>query len=332
MILPQTMMYIAVREPGGAEKLQAAQMPVPQPATGQVLIRVMAVGVNRADLLQRAGNYPPPAGESDILGLEVSGEIVAIGADVTAWKKGDVVCALLASGGYAEYVTAHAALCLPIPSGVSMIDAAGLPEAAFTAMSNLMLTGQLRAGETVLIHAGGSGVGTFAIQLAHAIGARLFTTVGTDEKQDFCRDLGAEIAINYRREDFISKIMAATDGRGVDVILDMIGGATTEKNIGLLATDGRLLLIAYPDGPRAQLHLPTLLQKRLHIIGTTLRARPLSQKSAIAAAVKAEVWPLIAAGKIRPVTYQTLKLTEAAIAHRILESRQHIGKIILTVS
>lgn len=330
MTLPKTITCIIAREPGGAEKLHAVKMPMPVPGAGQVLIRQMASGVNRADILQRAGKYPPPEGESEVLGLEIAGEIAACGGGVTEWKIGDVVCALLGSGGYAEYAVADAALCLPIPSGVSIIDAAGLPEAAFTVVSNLMLAAQLRAGETILIHAGASGVGTFAIQLAHAMGARVITTVGGAEKEIFCRDLGAELAINYRREDFLPKIIEATRGRGVDVVLDMLGGPAVEKNLEALATGGRLVIIACPEGPRAQIRLPMLMQKRLQIMGTTLRSRPLSEKSAIAAVVQVQVWPLLASGKIRPVTYQQLKLSEAAVAHRIIESRQHIGKIVLT--
>ena len=330
MNLPTTMNHIAVREPGGADKMFITQSPVPKPAAGQVLIRVMASGVNRADILQRGGKYPPPMGESEILGLEVAGEIVALGTGVENHKIGDTVCALLAGGGYAEYAVADAALCLPIPDGVNITDAAGLPEVVFTAYSNLMMAAQLRAGETVLIHAGASGVGSLAIQLAHTIGARVITTVGGPEKQVFCEDLGAEVAINYRQGDFLPSVLDATGGRGVDVILDMIGGATTEKNIELLATGGRLVMIACPEGAKAQIKLPVLMQKRLQVIGTTLRARPLTEKSAIAAAVRENVWPLFESGKIRPVTYQQLKLSEATIAHRILESRQHIGKVVLT--
>jgi len=330
MTLAATMHQITLREPGNADKMHLTQAPVPQLHGGQVLIRVTASGVNRADLLQRAGKYPPPAGASDILGLEVSGEIAAAGEGVTAWKVGDTVCALLSGGGYAEYAVAEAALCLPIPEGVSMTDAAGLPEATFTAYSNLVMAAKLHADEWILIHAGASGVGVMAIQLARALGAHVITTVSSAEKQHFCAALGADLAINYSHDDFVSKVIAHTHGIGVQVILDMIGGATTERNLELLATNGRMVIIACPEGPYTQLRLTTLMQKRLQVIGTTLRSRPLAEKVAIAAAVREQVWPLFASGKIKPVTYQQLKLSEAPVAHRILESRQHIGKIVLT--
>jgi len=330
MNLPDTMNHIGLREHGGADKMHIVHSPLPQPHAGQVLIRVMASGVNRADIMQRTGKYPPPPGVPDVLGLEVAGEIIALGEGVTAWHVGDIVCALVSGGGYAEYAVAEAGLCLPIPDDVHITDAAGLPEAVFTAYSNLVMTAHLHAGEIVLIHAGASGVGTMAIQLARALGAHVITTVGTHEKQTFCTDLGAELAINYTREDFASKVIAHTHGAGVNVILDMIGGVTTEKNLELLATNGRMVVIACPYGPSTHIRLTTLMQKRLQVMGTTLRSRPLAEKIAIAEAVREQVWPLFAVGKIKPVTYQQLKLSEAPVAHRILESRQHIGKIILT--
>lgn len=330
--IPAQMNFINVASPGGADCLQIASTAVPQPGAGQVLIRVAAAGVNRADILQREGKYPAPAGASDILGLEVSGEIAAVGANVTQWKMGDAVCALLPGGGYAEYAVADAGCCLPIPDGVSMIDAAGLPEVAFTAYSNLIMSAGLRPNETILIHSGASGVGTFAIQLAHAHGARVFTTVGSPEKQVVCKELGAEAVINYRSEDFSSALQKLTDGKGVHVIFDMLGGTATEKNIDLLTTGGRLVIIACPEGAKAQVNLVKLMQKRLQLHGTTLRSRPLAEKAEIAAHLRAEIWPLFAQGKLRPVTYQTVKLAEAGVAHRILESRQQIGKVILTMA
>ncbi|HCM84097.1 MAG TPA: NAD(P)H-quinone oxidoreductase [Rhodospirillaceae bacterium] len=314
-----------------ADGLQIKTGPVPQPGAGQVLIRVAAAGVNRADILQRMGKYPPPQDASDIIGLEVSGEIIALGANVAQWRAGDMVCALLSGGGYAEYAVADAACCLPIPDSVSIVDAAGIPEVAFTAYSNLIMAGGLQPNETILIHAGASGVGTFAIQLAHAHGARIFATVGSPEKQIFCKDLGAEAVINYRTEDFLPTVQRLTDGKGVDMILDVLGGSATEKNIDLLATGGRLIVIACPDGARAQINLVRLMQKRLQLRGTTLRSRPLAEKAEIAAHLQATIWPMFANKKLRPVIYQTLKLSEAAIAHRIMESRQNIGKLVLTV-
>lgn len=328
--IPATMQYVTVSSPGGADRLKMATGPVPQPGAGQVLIHVAAAGVNRADILQREGKYPPAPGMTDVIGLEVSGEIVAVGEGVTSWKKGDMVCALLQGGGYAEYAIADAVCCLPIPEGVSIVDAAALPEVAFTVYSNLITAGKLQPNETVLIHAGASGVGTFAIQLAHAMGARVITTVGTEEKQIFCTSLGAELAINYRREDFVPAVMNHTAGEGVDVILDVLGGSSTVRNMDLLKTGGRLIVIACPEGAKAQINLVKLMQKRLHLCGTTLRSRPLAEKAEIAAHLKAEVWPLFASGKLQPIVFQKLKLTESHVAHRLLESRQHIGKVILT--
>ncbi len=322
------MQHMFVPKYGPAENMQMTQSSVPYPGAGQVLIRVAASGVNRADILQRQGKYAPPAGTSDILGLEVSGEIIALGSDVVTHKIGDFVCALLSGGGYAEYVVADSVLCLPIPDGVSLVDAAGLPEVVFTAYSNMVMAGRLQVGESVLIHSGASGVGTMAIQLAHAMGARVFATVGNMEKQVFCEYLGAEKTINYSQVDFLPAMREITDG--IDVVLDMLGGTATEKNIDLLKTNGRLVVIACPDGAHARINLVKMMQKRLTLHGSTLRSRPLTEKAKIAAEITTKVWPLFASGKIRPVTYQTLKLSEAIIAHRILESRAHIGKVVLT--
>lgn len=322
--------YVQVASPGGPDVLRVAQMALPQPGDRQILIRVAAAGINRADILQREGKYPPPVGASEILGLEVSGEVVACGANVEQFRVGDMVCALLSGGGYAEYAVADVGCCLPVPDGVSITDAAGIPEVAFTAYSNLVMQAKMQPNETVLIHAGASGVGSFAIQMAHAMGARVIATVGSPEKQIFCKDLGAESVINYSAEDFLPAVQKLADK--VDIVLDMLGGAATEKNLELLASGGRLVVIACPNGAKVQVNLVRLMQKRQQLHGTTLRSRPLAEKAEIAARLKADIWPLFAQGKLRPVTYQTLGLSEAAIAHQMLESRQQMGKVILTMA
>jgi NADPH:quinone reductase len=305
---------------------------VPRPAAGEVLIRVAAAGINRPDILQRTGNYPPPPGASPVLGLEVSGTVAALGAEVTGWHEGDAVCALVAGGGYAEYCVAPAPQCLPVPKGVALVDAAGLPETFFTVWTNVFDRGRLATGESFLVHGGSSGIGTTAIQLARAFGARVFATAGSPEKCAVCRDLGAERAIDYRQEDFVAVLKEATQGRGVDVILDMAGGPYVEKNLRSLALEGRLVQIAFLQGSKVTLDLAHLMVRRQTITGSTLRPRPVADKAAIARNLRDKIWPLIEAGKVRPVIDRTFPLAEAAAAHRLMESSTHIGKILLRTS
>ena len=330
--IPAQMHHIAMEAPGGPEVLVLATGPVPRPATGEVLIRVAAAGINRPDILQRTGNYPPPPGASPILGLEVSGTVAALGAEVAGWHEGDAVCALVAGGGYAEYCVAPAPQCLPVPKGVALVDAAGLPETFFTVWTNVFDRGRLAAGESFLVHGGSSGIGTTAIQLARAFGARVFATAGSPEKCAVCRDLGAERAIDYRQEDFVAILKEATQGRGVDVILDMVGGPYVEKNLRSLALEGRLVQIAFLQGSKVTLDLAHLMMRRQTITGSTLRPRPVAEKAAIARNLRDKVWPLIEAGKVRPVIDRTFPLAEAAAAHRLMESSAHIGKILLRTS
>lgn len=327
--LPKDMRHIAMTAPGGPEVLTLATGPVPRPAAGEVLIRVAAAGINRPDILQRTGNYPPPPGASPILGLEVSGAVAALGPEVTGLNEGDEVCALVAGGGYAEYCVAPAPQCLPVPKGVSLVDAAGLPETFFTVWSNVFDRGRLGRGESFLVHGGSSGIGTTAIQLAHAFGARVFATAGSPEKCAVCRDLGAERAIDYRQEDFVAVLKEATQGRGVDVILDMVGGPYVEKNLRSLAPEGRLVQIAFLQGSKVTLDLAHLMVRRQTLTGSTLRPRPVADKAAIARNLRDKVWPLIEAGKVRPIIDRTFPLAEAAAAHRLMESSTHIGKILL---
>lgn len=330
--IPAQMHHIAMEAPGGPEVLVLATGPVPRPATGEVLIRVAAAGINRPDILQRTGNYPPPPGASPILGLEVSGTVAALGAEVAGWHEGDAVCALVAGGGYAEYCVAPAPQCLPVPKGVALVDAAGLPETFFTVWTNVFDRGRLAAGESFLVHGGSSGIGTTAIQLARAFGARVFATAGSPEKCAVCRDLGAERAIDYRQEDFVAVLKEATQGRGVNVILDMVGGPYVEKNLRSLAVEGRLVQIAFLQGSKVTLDLAHLMMRRQTITGSTLRPRPVAEKAAIARNLRDKVWPLIEAGKVRPVIDRTFPLAEAAAAHRLMESSAHIGKILLRTS
>jgi len=330
--LPKDMRHIAMTAPGGPEVLTLATGPVPRPAAGEVLIRVAAAGINRPDILQRTGNYPPPPGASPILGLEVSGAVAALGPEVTGLNEGDEVCALVAGGGYAEYCVAPAPQCLPVPKGVSLVDAAGLPETIFTVWSNVFDRGRLGRGESFLVHRGSSGIGTTAIQLAHAFGARVFATAGSPEKCAVCRDLGAERAIDYRQEDFVAVLKEATQGRGVDVILDMVGGPYVEKNLRSLAPEGRLVQIAFLQGSKVTLDLAHLMVRRQTLTGSTLRPRPVADKAAIARNLRDKVWPLIEAGKVRPIIDRTFPLAEAAAAHRLMESSTHIGKILLRTS
>lgn len=316
---------------GGPEVLRLVARPTPQPAAGEVLIRVAAAGVNRPDLLQRAGKYPPPAGASDIPGLEVAGEIAAVGADVTRWRSGDKVCALLSGGGYADYATAPEGQCLPVPEGLSLIEAAALPETAFTVWANLFESGGLQAGAAVLIHGGAGGVGTTAIQMAKAAGACVFVTAGSAAKLEACLRLGADCAINYHEEDFVNVIARETGEQGVDIVLDCVGGAYVPRNLAALAPLGRHVSIATQMGRMTTIDLRLVMQQRLTLTGSTLRARTVAEKTRLAGEIEAKVWPWIAAGKVKPLIYQTFALKDAAEAHKMMESGAHIGKIALEV-
>ncbi len=330
--IPLTMTAIEISEPGGPDMLKPTRRDTPKPGSGEILIRVAAAGINRPDLLQRQGNYPPPPGASDIPGLEVAGYVAALGDDVTGWRVDDAVCALLAGGGYAEFALAPAEQCLPVPDGLSMIEAAALPETIFTCWTNLIDGGHLKSGETVLIHGGSSGIGTTGIQLAKALGAMVFVTAGSPEKCAACLTLGATLAIDYKAEDFVKAVKAATGGRGVDVVLDMVGGDYVRRNIDAMAPGGRHVSIAVLGGPEATIPIFKIMQKRLILTGSTLRARPAREKGAIAAVLRATVWPMIAAGAIKPLIHATFPLDRAADAHRALEAGDHIGKLVLTVS
>lgn len=328
--LPQTMRAIEISNPGGPEVLKPCERPTPTPAPDEVLIRIAAAGVNRPDVLQRAGAYPPPPGASDLPGLEASGEIVAIGASVSKWAVGDRVCALLAGGGYADYAVAHQDLALPVPAGLSMEQAAALPETFFTVWTNVFDRAGLKAGETFLVHGGSSGIGTTAIQLANAFGARVFTTVGGADKVELCKSLGAEIAVNYREQDYVDVLRAATDGRGVDVILDMVGGDYIPRNVKLAADQGRIVQIAFLQGPKVELNFVQVMIKRLTITGSTLRPRTTEEKSAIADNLRQHVWPLIETGRVAPVMHNAFPMDQAAKAHALMETSTHMGKIMLT--
>ncbi len=328
---PDTMKVIEISEAGGPEVLKPAERPVPQPGEGEVLIKVAAAGVNRPDCLQRQGSYPPPPGASDIPGLEIAGEVVALGAGVTAPRIGDKVCALVTGGGYAEYCPAPAPQCLPIPKGYSLEQAAALPETFFTVWVNVFDRSALKPGESFLVHGGTSGIGTTAIQLAKAFGCTVFATAGSPEKVKACAELGADRAINYREEDFVEVVKEATGGKGVDVILDMVGGSYIPRDIKAMAPDGRLSFIAFLGGPKAEVNFTAVMMKRLTITGSTLRARSVAVKAALAEALKEKVWPLLDQGKIAPVMAASFPLAEAAKAHELMESSSHIGKIVLTL-
>lgn len=329
--LPAQMAAIEIAEPGGPEVLRPTTRPTPRPGAGEVLIRVQAAGVNRPDVMQRKGQYPPPPGASDIPGLEIAGEIVALGDGVAGLGLGDTVCALVAGGGYAEYCAAAAPLCLPVPAGLGAVEAAALPETCFTVWDNVFTRGRLSAGETLLVHGGSSGIGTMAIQLARATGARVLTTAGSDEKCRACKELGAELAINYRTEDFVELVKDATGGKGVDVVLDMVGGDYVGRNLNALAHGGRLVQIAIQKGTKAEIAVHLIMVKQITFTGSTLRARPVAQKAEIADALRRKVWPLIEKGTVKPLIHQTFPLREAAEAHRLMDSSAHIGKIVLTV-
>jgi NADPH2:quinone reductase len=328
--IPTTMAAVEIAAPGGPEALRTCRRPTPAPGPGEVLIRAVAAGVNRPDVMQRRGLYPPPPGASDLPGLEVAGEVVAVGEGVADPAPGARVSALVAGGGYAEYCAVPVALCLPIPQGLSLIEAAALPETFFTVWTNVFERGGLRAGERFLVHGGTSGIGTTAIQLAREFGAEVFATAGSPEKCAFCEQLSAR-AIDYRREDFVERVKTWTQGRGVDLILDLVGGPYLQRNLDVLAPDGRLVLIAVQGGARADINLLPIFLKRLTVTGSTLRPRGVAEKAAIAAALREQVWPLLEAGRIRPVIHGTFPLERAAEAHALMESSRHIGKIVLTV-
>ena len=331
MSLPATMTAIAIRAPGGPEMLVPEQRPVPTPGAGEILVKVAAAGVNRPDVMQRLGLYPPPKGAPDIPGLEIAGTVAACEAGVTRWRVGDEVTALVVGGGYAQYCVAVEGHALPIPAGLSATEAAAIPETFFTVWHNVFERGGLKRGETLLVHGGSSGIGTTAIQLGRNFGARVITTAGSAEKCEVCRKLGADVAINYRTEDFVAATKQATDGKGADVILDMIGGDYVERNYEAAAVEGRIVQIAFQGSPKATVNFMRLMLKRLHHTGSTLRSRANPDKTAIARAIEAEVWPLVAAGKVRPVIDSTFPLSEASAAHARMESSQHIGKIVLVI-
>ena len=321
---------VTVSEPGGPETMRWESVPDPEPQAGEVLVSVTASAVNRADLMQRQGHYPPPPGASPYLGLECSGTVAALGPQVSGWSVGDEVCALLAGGGYAERVAVPVGQLLPVPAGLSLIEAAALPEVACTVWSNVVMFGHLGAGEVFLVHGGASGIGTFAIQLAVALGARVCCTAGSPAKIARCRELGADVVVNYRDEDFVDRVRAATDGRGVDVILDNMGAKYLARNVDALAPDGRLAIIGLQGGRTAELDLGTVLSKRVQIAAMSLRSRPAAQKAEIVAAVREHVWPLVESGRIRPVIEQQLPMSEAAAAHRAMDGDDHVGKVLLT--
>jgi len=319
---------VTIPQPGGPDVLTWAEVPDPEPGPGEVLIEVAASAVNRADLLQRAGHYPPPPGAPPYPGLECSGRVAAVGSGTTAWRPGDAVCALLAGGGYAQRVVVPASHCLPVPRGVSLVDAAALPEAACTVWSSVLDLGRLRPGETVLIHGGGSGIGTFAIQAAVAHGARVLTTA-RPAKHAALVELGADVVIDYATEDFVAATQAATDGRGADVILDIMGASYVERNVEALATDGRLVVIGLQGGRRGELNLGALLTKRASIIAPLLRPRPADQKTAIVNGVREHLWPVVESGRIRIVVHARVPMPDASAAHALVESSEHLGKVLL---
>lgn len=329
--IPSTMRYVAMREPGPPDVLGLGQAPTPAPKNGEVLIDVAYAGVNRPDCIQRAGHYPPPADASPILGLEVAGTVVAVGEGTSEWSVGDSVCALTPGGGYAEYCVAPAVHCLPLPAGLTLLEAASLPENYFTVWNNLFDRVHLASGETLLVHGGSSGIGLTAIQLAKAFGATVITTVGNAEKAAFCRDIGADHVINYREQDFVAEVAAVTDKKGVNVVLDMVGGDYIEKNIKCLALEGRMVFVAFLQGSKVMTEWRHVMMKRLTITGSTLRASPVTRKAEIARSLRTRVWPMFAAKTLRPVVRQVFPMAEAAAAHRLMESSAHIGKLMLEV-
>jgi len=324
------MRAVIVSEPGGPEVLEVVDLPDPTPAPGEVVVDVVSTAVNRADTLQRKGFYPPPPGASDVLGLECSGTVSAVGAEVTGWSVGDRVCALLAGGGYASKVAVPAGQLMPVPGEVDLATASALPEVACTVWSNVFMVAGLRADETLLVHGGAGGIGTMAIQLAHALGARVVTTAGSAEKLGLCRSLGADVVVNYREQDFVEEVRRATDGLGADVILDNMGASYLDRNLDALATEGRLVVIGMQGGAKGELDLGKLLRKRGAVVATSLRARPVEEKTAICAAVVEQIWPLVADGSVKPVVHTTLPLERVGDAHRLMEEGGHTGKILLS--
>ncbi|MGE5128681.1 MAG: NAD(P)H-quinone oxidoreductase [Sphingomonadaceae bacterium] len=331
MPLPDKMRAVEIAKPGGPEVLVPTSRPLPVPKRGEIVVKVAAAGVNRPDVLQRMGLYPVPADASDLPGLEIAGEVVACGAEARMWKVGASVCALAHGGGYAEYCVVPEVQALPVPRGLSMVEAASLPETFFTVWSNVYDRGRLKPGETLLVQGGSSGIGVTAIQMAKAMGNRVIATAGSDEKCAACVRLGADKAINYRTQDFLAEVLAATGGKGVNVVLDMVGGDYVPKELKCLADEGRLVFIAFLRGPKTELDINEVMRRRLVLTGSTLRPRPVEFKGAVARSLREHVWPLIEAGKIRPVVFKTFPLAEAAEAHRLMESSQHIGKLVLTV-
>lgn len=329
MALPQTMKQVRFSGAGGPEVIEIETAPVPQPGPGQVLIEVTAAGINRPDCLQRGGGYPPPPGATQVPGLEISGHIVAVGDGIAEARIGEAVCALVISGGYAQYAVADEPLCLPVPKPLSLLEAGGLPETYFTVYDNVFTRGRLKAGETILIHGGSSGIGSTAIQLAKNAGATVYATAGSAEKCDFCRSLGADEAIDYRASDFVEEVKRLTEGRGVDVVLDMVGGPYIQRNLGILALEGRLVQIAFLQSSRADLDLMNVMLRRLTLTGSTLRARSVALKAEIAAHLRRDVWPLLEAGTVRPIIHATFPLEQARQAHGLMESSAHLGKIML---
>ena len=327
--IPQSMNYIQIEKHGDPEVLKLHSMPVPEPGPGEVLIKVAAAGVNRPDMMQRKGLYPPPPGATDVPGLEVSGTVVSVGQNVSEPPINSEVCALVTCGGYAEYCLAAASICLPVPEKISLGNAAGIPETFFTVWTNVFKRGQLKAGESLLVHGGSSGIGTTAIQLGKAFGATVYITAGTSDKCKFCNNLGADAAINYREQNFSEEITRLTEGKGVNVILDMVGGPYFPKNIRLLADEGRLVQIALMQGSKAEVDFRSLLLKRVTLTGSTLRPRSVEEKTKIAQSLQKNVWPLMESGAIRPIIHQTFPLKQASEAHVLMESSAHIGKILL---
>jgi putative PIG3 family NAD(P)H quinone oxidoreductase len=329
--LPATMTVIEITEAGGPDVLQPAKRPTPTPGHGEILVKVAAAGVNRPDIMQRQGSYPVPPGASDLPGLEVSGTVAALGAGVDQWRVGDEVCALTPGGGYAEYCLTHASHALPAPAGLSLTEAGAMPETFFTVWTNVFDRGRLQAGERLLVHGGSSGIGTTAIQIADALGARVFATAGSKEKCVACENLGAERAINYREKDFVAVIRDLTDGEGVDVILDMVGGDYFQRNLAVLRAEGRLVQIAFLGGNKANVDLMSIMRNRLTVTGSTLRPQSIEAKAQIAESLRRTVWPLVEAGRVKPVIHAKFPLAEASRAHHMMEEGNHIGKIVLEV-
>ena len=329
--MTQSMRVIEIAQPGAPSVLKTGRRDKPRAESGEVLIKVAAAGINRPDVFQRQGLYPPPPGASDIPGLEVAGIVAEVGEGVKGWCAEDRVCALVSGGGYAEYVNAPAEQCLPVPAGFSFIEAAALPETFFTVWTNVFGRGRLQPGESLLVHGGTSGIGTTAIQLATALGSTVYATAGSDEKCDACRDLGASIAVNYKKDDFVEVLRGATGGKGVDVILDMVAGEYIQRDLSVAATDGRIVIIAFLGGAQSDLDLRPLMVRRLTITGSTLRPQSVAAKGEIAAALRAKVWPLLEARRIAPRIFETFELAQAREAHELMESSRHIGKIVLEI-